>query len=67
MSSPAKIPRLENSQSQKEEYKLQELAGNLFHHCNESLSTELGDAYDIPQYPIQEIQEKKNLIRQMSK
>ena len=47
--------------------KFKELVETIFQHCNESLSHEMEDAYDVPKYPIQEHQQKLNLIRQMSK
>lgn len=52
--SPSKIRKVESSDAEKK-------LGNM----TSSHFAVLGDAYDIPQYPIQEIQQKKHLINQM--
>ena len=53
VTSPTKVRRLEDAQN-----------GEKLRNMRDY--DVLGDAYDIPQYPIQEIQQKKHLIQQMS-
>lgn len=47
--------------------KFEQLAGTIFQHCNEALSHDFGDAYDVPQYPIAENQQKGQIVHQISK
>lgn len=47
--------------------KLEELAGNIFLHCNQALENEVLSPYEIPQYPIAESQQReRQLQRQRS-
>ena len=44
--------------------KFGELAENIFHHCKKALESEA--FFDIPQYPIEEIQQKRQLELQIN-
>jgi len=46
--------------------KFEQLAGTIFQHCNEVLSHDFGDAYDVPQYPIAENQQKGQIVREIT-
>jgi hypothetical protein len=46
--------------------KFEQLAGTIFQHCNEALSHDFGDAYDVPQYPIAENQQKGQIVHEIS-
>ena len=46
--------------------KFEQLAGTIFQHCNEALSNDIGAAYDVPQYPIADSQQKGQIVREIS-
>lgn len=56
----------QSSESASYSAKFEELAGSIFHHCNEALNYD-GDAFDVPQYPIAENQQKGHIVREISK
>jgi len=63
-SSPLKFPRHLHSPIND---RFEEIAGNIFQHCQDSLENDVSAPYELPRYPIEELQERKDQInRQMS-
>ena len=41
-------------------------SGNILQHCNKAVDQEQTAPYELPQYPIEEIEERHKLQRQLS-
>ena len=48
------------------EDKFEELAGNMFQHCNSALDNDSNAPYEVAKYPIAESQAKRHLENQLS-
>ena len=59
------ISRHESQSSVAFSTKFDQLAGSIFEHCNDAWNHD-GDVYDVPQYPIAELQQKVHIVDEIS-